>query len=64
MTKQVRVLVDKQGVISAKTEGYVGAECKDASKIFEELGTVISDNPTRDMYDRSQIQGVEVVGGI
>jgi hypothetical protein len=64
MTKQVRILINRVGEMSVKTEGYEGVSCQDASKIFETLGTVTSDKPTTEMYDKNQIQGIEVAGGI
>jgi hypothetical protein len=61
MSKQIRITVDKSGQISAKTEGYIGTTCKDATKFFENLGTTISRTPTHEMYGEEQIQGIEII---
>jgi hypothetical protein len=60
MSKQVRIIIDKQGGISIKAEGYQGMTCKDATKIFETLGKEISSAPTADAYAQDQIQGIEI----
>jgi hypothetical protein len=61
MGKQIRIIIDPQGQISVKAEGYAGATCKDATKVFESLGDTISHTPTNDAYAQDQIQTVEIV---
>lgn len=37
MTKKITVKIDKLGNPTIETEGYIGAECKEATKNIEEL---------------------------
>ena len=59
MTKTVTFTISPKGQMTVKTKGYAGADCRRASAIFEELGTVISDTPTEEMYDMAQGQCLE-----
>jgi hypothetical protein len=62
MSQQVRIIVDKQGQLTVKAEGYPGVTCKDATKVFESLGTTLSSTPTSEMYAQDQIQTIQIVG--
>ena len=50
MSKQVRFRITPDNQVTMTTEGYIGMSCKDSSKRFETLGTVLSDDPTEEMY--------------
>jgi hypothetical protein len=60
MNKQVKIVVDPKGVLTVTAEGFQGVSCKDATKVFESLGTMISSSATPDMYTHDQIEGVEI----
>ena len=63
MSKQIRIRVSPEGETTVKTEGYSGTECLEASKPFERLGRVTSDEITTEMYSiGTQILGELVYG--
>ena len=63
MTKTIQVRISPQGRFTVETKGYSGTECRDASKIFENLGHVVCDTPTEEMYGMKQIPGIVVENG-
>ena len=63
MTKTIQVRISPQGQFSVKTEGYSGTECRDATKLFENLGRVVRDTATEEMYGTEQIQGIVLENG-
>jgi len=63
MTKTIQIRISPQGQATVKTEGYSGTECRDATKIFEDLGRVVSDTATAEMYGTEQIQGIVLENG-
>jgi len=50
--KTITVTITKDAKVRVATDGFVGAECKDATRALETaLGTTINDTPTAEMYN-------------
>ena len=56
-------MIDPKSQITVKSEGFSGTECRDATKIFEDMGRVVNDTPTEEMYGMTQIQGLVIENG-
>ena len=51
MARVIEVTVSPQGEVTVQTRGYVGGECLQASKPFEQaLGVVATDHKTAEYY--------------
>ena len=49
--KKIIVRIDEWGVVTIQTEGFVGVECQDATRLLEVgLGQKTRDDPTPEMY--------------
>jgi len=60
MTKTVTITIKPTGEKIIKTSGYVGEECLNASKLFENSGVVVNDEPTDEMYLAEEVQTEEI----
>ena len=56
MIKTIEVTVAPNGETSVETKGFVGAECRDASRFIEQaLGQQTGESLTAEFYQRQQI---------
>ena len=54
--KKIIIEVMPNGDTTITTQGYKGKACKEATKAFEAaFGTVISDTPTAEAYEREEL---------
>jgi len=56
MNKIIEVIVAPSGETKVETKGFVGTECRDASRFIEQaLGQQTGENLTAEFYQRQQI---------
>ena len=56
MKKIIEVIVAPSGETKVETKGFVGTECRDASRFIEQaLGQQTGENLTTEFYQRQQI---------
>jgi len=56
-TKIIEITVSPTGQTSVQTKGFVGSECREASKFLEEaLGQRVSESLTAEFYQTTQQQ--------
>ena len=56
MNKTIEVIVAPNGETKIETKGFVGAECRDASRFIEQaLGQQTGESLTAEFYQRQQI---------
>jgi len=58
--QSIKVRIKPDGTSVVEVNGVTGPSCKDLTRNLENaLGSVTSDEPTREMYEKSQEQTVE-----
>ena len=56
MNKTIEVIVAPNGETKVETKGFVGTECRDASRFIEQaLGQQTGESLTAEFYQRQQI---------
>ena len=56
MTRIIEVIVAPNGETKVETKGFVGTNCRDASRFIEQaLGQQTGENLTAEFYQRQQI---------
>ena len=56
MTRIIEVIVAPNGETKVETKGFVGTECRDASRFIEQaLGQQTGESLTAEFYQRQQI---------
>jgi len=54
MAKQftIEIEIDEEGKLQATVKGIKGKKCTEASKFLDQMGTVLADQPTAEMYQQ------------
>jgi len=69
MPKSITVTIPKKGIskglrsLSVQAEGYKGTTCKDATQFLEQLGHVISDDATPEMFEDPEVERIHESNG-